>query len=248
MDGQATELNKTRLPQHLAIIMDGNGRWAKARGMMRTQGHHRGLEILRQTVRDVGELGIPNLTLYSFSSENWSRPQQEINDLMGLLKYFIRKDLAELHTENVKVRIIGRRDDLPDDIAPLIDEAESLTKDNTGLTLMIAFNYGSQDEIARCAAKLAQQAVEGEISPDDITPELIEKNLDTAGVPAPDMILRTSGEQRLSNFLMWQAAYAELVFIDCHWPDFNAQELHNAVAEYQSRDRRYGGVKEGAAS
>ena len=230
------------VPEHVAIIMDGNGRWAQARGLPRTEGHRRGVDAVRRAVRTAGEMGIKTLTLFSFSSENWSRPAGEVSDLMGLLKAFIRRDLADLHKEGVKVCVIGERDSLTDDIRPLIEEAERLTKDNTSTRLVVAFNYGGRDEIVRAAQKLAQRAVAGEIDPDGIDMTDFTNALDTGGWSDPDLIIRTSGEQRLSNFLLWQAAYSEFVFLDCLWPDFGAADMEKAVAEFNGRSRRFGGV------
>ncbi len=231
------------VPKHVAIIMDGNGRWAQARGLPRSQGHKKGVEAVRAAVRAAGELGITTLTLFSFSSENWSRPESEINDLMGLLKHFIRRDLADLHKENVRVCIIGARDNIPSDVLPLLEEAENLTSNNTATRLVIAFNYGARDEITRASKALAQRVVSGEISPGDINVNMMSAHLDTAGWKDPDLIIRTSGEKRLSNFLMWQAAYSEFVFLDCLWPDFTKAELEKALAEYASRNRRFGAVE-----
>ncbi len=236
------------VPRHVAIIMDGNGRWAERRGLARTQGHRKGVDAVRAAVRNAGEMGIKYLTLFSFSSENWSRPAQEVSDLMGLLKFFIRKDLAELHRENVRVRIIGERQGLPKDIGPLLDEAEKLTRNNNRLQLIIAFNYGARDEIARAVKKIVEAVSSGDLQIADIRPETISANLDTADIPDPDLIIRTSGEMRLSNFLMYQAAYAEFVFLDCHWPDFNRDEFARALSIYQSRNRRFGGLSANAAS
>ncbi|MBI1619534.1 isoprenyl transferase [Aquamicrobium sp. cd-1] len=229
-------------PEHIAIIMDGNGRWAKARGLPRIAGHRAGVEALRQTVRAAGDLGIEWLTVYAFSSENWSRPQSEISDLLGLLKTFIRRDLADLHKAGVRVRMIGARDGLAKDIRHLIEEAESLTANNKALNLLIAFNYGSRDEIVRATRAIANAVACGELRPEDVTQELIGKYLDTSFAPDPDLIIRTSGELRLSNFLLWQAAYAELVFMPCYWPDFGRNELLQAIDSYAARERRFGGV------
>ncbi len=230
------------VPVHVGVIMDGNGRWATARSLPRVEGHRRGVEALRRCVRAAREIGIRYLTIYSFSSENWSRPVGEVSELMGLLRRFLRHDLAELHSANVKVRIIGQRASLARDLCLMLDEAEELTRANTGLTLVVAFNYGSRQEIADAAARLAADAVAGRIRPEDITPDLLESHLSTAGIPDPDLIIRTSGEQRLSNFLMWQAAYAELVFLPIYWPEFDHAALLGAVQEYARRDRRFGGV------
>lgn len=228
-------------PAHVAIIMDGNGRWAKARGLPRLAGHRAGVEALRQAVRTASELGVQWLTVYAFSSENWSRPQAEVSDLMGLLKLFIRRDLAELHRSGVRVQIIGDRVGLQKDILLLLKEAETLTANNTAMTLVIAFNYGSRDEIVRAARKLAAEAVAGMIDPASIDADLFSARLDTVGIPDPDLIIRTSGELRLSNFLMWQAAYSELVFLPCFWPDFNRDRFVEAMQQFGERERRFGG-------
>jgi undecaprenyl diphosphate synthase len=233
-------------PRHVAIIMDGNGRWAAERGLPRGEGHRRGVEALRRAVRAVGELGIEILTIYSFSSENWSRPATEIRDLMGLLRRFIRNDLAELHKSNVRVRIIGERRDLEPEIGSLLMEAEELTRNNTGLLLVVAFNYGGRQEIARAAQRIASLVVAGALRPDDISADVVGKHLDAPDLPDPDLLIRTSGEQRLSNFLLWQSAYSELVFVPTYWPDFDRTTLENAIAEYRRRERRFGGLKASA--
>jgi undecaprenyl diphosphate synthase len=231
-----------REPEHVAIIMDGNGRWAQARGLPRFEGHRRGVEAVRRTVRSAIELGIPYLTIYGFSSENWSRPAEEVAMLMELLKRYIRNDLADLHRNDVKVRVIGLRAGLPADIAALLEEAETLTAANRGLTLVVAFNYGARQEIVEAARSLARQAAEGRLAPSAIDVALFARRLDAAGIPDPDLIIRTSGEQRLSNFLLWQAAYAELVFLPIHWPDFDHAAFQSALAQFAARERRYGGV------
>ena len=228
--------------RHVAIIMDGNGRWAAERGLPRGEGHRRGVDALRQTVRVVGEFGIQILTIFSFSSENWSRPAAEIRDLMGLLRRFVRNDLAELHKSNVRVRIIGERIGLDPDIDRLLQEAEDLTRDNDRLHLVVAFNYGSRQEIARAAQRLAGEVAEGKRDPSSIDADTLGRYLDAPEIPDPDLIIRTSGEQRLSNFLMWQAAYSELVFVPVHWPDFDKAALEGAIAEYARRERRFGGL------
>ncbi len=237
-----TRIGGFETPRHVAIIMDGNGRWAAARGLPRVEGHRRGVEALRKTVRAARELGIGYLTIFSFSSENWSRPKSEIMDLLGLLRRFVRNDLADLHKSNVRVRIIGERDDLDRDIRLLLEEAEDLTRSNSGLTLVVAFNYGARQEIARAARRLAQEVAAGRMAADAITPDLITRNLDAPDLPDPDVIIRTSGEQRLSNFLLWQAAYSELVFVPVNWPDFDRAALESAIAEYRRRERRFGGL------
>lgn len=229
-------------PRHIGIIMDGNGRWAAARSLPRFEGHRRGVEAVRKTVRAAGDLGVEYLTLYAFSSENWSRPAQEVSDLMGLLKRFIRNDLADLHRSNVRVRVIGARDTLAIDLKALLDEAEEVTRANTGLTLVIAFNYGSRQEIAQAARELARRALRGEIDVEAIDADALGAQLYTAGIPDPDLIIRTSGEKRLSNFLMWQCAYSELVFLPIHWPEFDRAALDAALAEYAARERRFGGL------
>jgi undecaprenyl diphosphate synthase len=230
------------VPRHVAIIMDGNGRWAAARGLPRVAGHRRGVEALRKTVRSASDLGISVLTIFSFSSENWSRPQSEIRDLLSLLRRFIRNDLAELHKSNVRVRIIGERQDLAHDIRSLLEEAEDLTRNNDGLALVVAFNYGARQEIARAARRLAAEVAAGRLAADAITPELLGSHLDAPDLPDPDLIIRTSGEQRLSNFLLWQAAYSELIFVSINWPDFDRAALEGAIAEYRRRERRFGGL------
>ena len=228
-------------PAHVAIIMDGNGRWAKARGLPRLAGHRAGVEALRQSVKTASRLGIEWLTVYAFSSENWSRPQAEVSDLLGLLKLFIRRDLAELHRSGVRVRVIGERDDLQPDIRMLLDEAESLTTGNRALNLVIAFNYGGRDEIVRAMRKIAADVEAGRISPASITQETVSEALDTNGIPDPDLVIRTSGEMRLSNFLLWQAAYSELIFLPCFWPDFTPEQFEDALRQFSVRERRFGG-------
>jgi undecaprenyl diphosphate synthase len=230
------------VPRHVAIIMDGNGRWAAARGLPRVEGHRRGVEALRKTVRAAGDIGIACLTLFSFSSENWQRPPSEVRDLMGLLRRFIRNDLAELHGSNVRVRVIGERADLDPSIRRLLEEAEDLTVNNDGLILVVAFNYGARDEIARAVRRIAEDVASGKLKPDAVTAELVGSRLDAPDLSDPDLIIRTSGEQRLSNFLLWQAAYSELVFTAVYWPDFDGAALEAAIEEYRRRERRFGGL------
>lgn len=230
------------VPAHVAIIMDGNGRWAKARGLPRFAGHHAGVEALRRTVRAAGDMGVEWLTVYAFSSENWSRPKSEVSDLMGLLKLFIRRDLAELHGNNVRIRVVGDRAGLAPDIVRLLEDAEALTKGNTRLNLVIAFNYGGRDEVLRAVRRVAEAAANGDLRPEDITANSFSDLLDTAFIPDPDVVVRTSGEMRLSNFLIWQAAYAELVFLPCFWPDFSEQHLAEALKTFSQRERRFGGL------
>ena len=231
-------------PTHVGIIMDGNGRWAKARGLPRFEGHRRGVEALRRTVRSAIEHDVRFLSIYSFSTENWRRPPDEVAMLMGLLKRFIRNDLAELHAAGVRVRIIGERVGLAADIRVLLDEAEALTRANVGLTLIVAFNYGSRQEIVAAARRLASEARQGLIDPDAIGEEDFAARLDTADIPDPDLIIRTSGEMRLSNFLLWQSAYAELVFMPILWPDFDDAAFVEALDRYAARERRFGAVVE----
>jgi len=229
-------------PVHVAIIMDGNGRWARARGLPRVAGHRRGAEAARGVVRSAGELGIRYLTLYSFSSENWKRPVEEVDDLMGLLRYYLRSEISELHGNGVRLRVIGDRARLPGDIVKLIEGAEALTSGNSAIDVCVALSYGSRDEIVTAARRLATEAAAGHLDPADIDDRLFANRLYTAGLPDPDLVIRTSGEQRLSNFLMWQAAYAEFVFVETLWPDFAKSDLEAAVREFHRRERRYGAV------
>ncbi len=233
-------------PAHVAIIMDGNGRWAQARGLPRFEGHWRGVEAVRRAVRSAIAHDVRYLTIYSFSSENWRRPPDEVAMLMGLLKRFIRNDLADLNRNDVRVRIIGERGNLAPDVAPLLVEAESLTKNNRGLTLTVAFNYGGRQEIVEAARRLAVDVRDGRVDASTISVEDLAERLDTAGLPDPDLIIRTSGEMRLSNFLLWQAAYAELVFLPILWPDFDEAAFVSALNQYAARDRRFGAVAEPA--
>jgi undecaprenyl diphosphate synthase len=230
------------VPRHVAIIMDGNGRWAAARGLPRAEGHRRGVEALRRTIRAAGEIGIKIVTIFSFSAENWSRPASEIGELMGLLRRFVRNDLAELHKSNIRVRVIGERTGLEPDIGLLLVEAEELTKNNDGLVLVVAFNYGARQEIVRAAQNIAAAVKQGDLSLADIDMSSFSRFLDAPDIPDPDLIIRTSGEQRLSNFLLWQAAYSELVFVPVYWPDFDRGTLESAIREYQQRERRFGGL------
>jgi undecaprenyl diphosphate synthase len=229
-------------PRHVGIIMDGNGRWARSRGLPRGEGHRRGVEALRRAVRYAGRRGIGYLTLFSFSSENWSRPEEEVQGLFNLLRIFVRRDLAELKGNNVHIRVIGERGSLPADIRGLIDEAERATSANTGLQMVVAFNYGAREEILRAARRLAERVADGSLRPEAIDHGTFEAALDTAGIPDPDLIIRTSGERRISNFLLWQAAYAEFVFLPVLWPDFGDAEFEAALQEFSTRERRYGGV------
>jgi undecaprenyl diphosphate synthase len=229
-------------PSHVAIIMDGNGRWARARGLPRAAGHRRGADAVRRTVRAAGELGIGYLTLYGFSSENWKRPADEVDDLMKLLRIYLRGEIADLHRNNVRLRVIGNRQRLAPDIISLIDHAEQQTAGNRGLTLVIALNYGGRDEITEAVRVLVDDVAAGRLSSDAITEARIAGSLTTVGIPDPDLIIRTSGEKRLSNFLLWQSAYSELLFLDVLWPDFAKADLEQAITEFHRRDRRYGAV------
>jgi undecaprenyl diphosphate synthase len=227
-------------PVHVAIIMDGNGRWANARGLPRTIGHQRGADAVRRTVVGAAELGIAYLTLYGFSSENWKRPAAEIDDLMALLRFYLRSEIAELHRNGVRVRVIGDRERLASDIVALIGEAEQRTSGNARLNLTVALSYGGRSEIALAARRLAEAARAGRLEPADIDEAAFASHLLTVGIPDPDLVIRTSGEKRISNFLLWQSAYAELVFLDRLWPDFTKDDLADAIREYHRRDRRYG--------
>ena len=233
---------RTEVPRHVAVIMDGNGRWAAQRGLPRTEGHRAGVTALRRIVRHCAVRGVAFLTLYSFSSENWKRPAAEVGFLMGLLERFVRHDLAEIHRQNVRVRMIGEREGLEPAILGLIEEGEALTRDNTGMTLVVAFNYGARNELARAMRQVGSEVERGHLAAEDICEERISAYLDTASFPDPDLIIRTSGEQRLSNFLLWQAAYAEFYFSEVFWPDFDETELDEAFAVFAARDRRFGGV------
>jgi undecaprenyl diphosphate synthase len=227
-------------PVHVAIIMDGNGRWAKQRSLPRTAGHRRGVEAVRETVKAAVDLGIAYLTLYGFSSENWNRPPTEVDDLMGLLRFYLRGEIAELHRQGVRVRSIGDRARLAPDIVRLIEEAEERTRGNARLNLTIALSYGGRDELLRAMRLIATDVAAGRLRPDAIDEAAVQQRLHTVDMPDPDLVIRTSGEQRISNFLLWQSAYAELVFDDCLWPDFGRENLRRAVEEYQRRERRYG--------
>ena len=219
-----------------------NNCMAAARGLPRVEGHRRGVEALRRTIRAASEIGIKFITIFSFSAENWSRPAKEVGELMGLLRRFIRNDLAELHRSGVRVRVIGERVQLDPEIGRLLVEAEELTKNNDGLTLVVAFNYGARQEITRAAQRIAEKVAKGGLTPAEITMETVSECLDAPEIPDPDLIIRTSGEQRLSNFLLWQSAYSELVFVPTYWPDFDRAALETAIREYQQRERRFGGL------
>jgi undecaprenyl diphosphate synthase len=230
-----------RVPRHVAIIMDGNGRWASARGLPRSEGHRRGVEAVRQTVKASIALGVKHLTLFSFSSENWTRPVDEVDFLFGLFRRYIRRDVADLHAAGVRVTVIGRREGLPTDIVAMFEEAEALTARNSTLELIFAFNYGARDELARAARAIARAAKAGTLDPETVDEAAVAAHLDTRAFPDPDLVIRTSGERRLSNFLLWQSAYAEFVFTPVFWPDFGVEALTAALEEFAQRSRRYGG-------
>jgi len=229
-----------QVPVHVAIIMDGNRRWARARGRPPVFGHQRGADAVRRAVEACGKLGVRYLTLFAFSSENWQRPEVEVTELMGLLRFYLRKEIENLHKNEIKLRVIGDRFRLDRDILRLIDNAEQLTAVHQNLELIIALNYGARDEIVRATRRLAEQVARGELPPEAIDHHHFAAALDTTGVPDPDLLIRTSGEQRVSNFLLWQLAYTEFVFLDIHWPDFAEEHLREAVDEYGRRERRYG--------
>lgn len=230
------------VPVHVAVIMDGNGRWASARGLPRAEGHRRGAEAARAVIKEAARLGVKYLTLFGFSSENWKRPAGEVTDLMGLLRLYLRKELASLHKQGVRFRVIGDRARLPGDVQDLIAAAEDRTRDNTGLNLVVALSYGGRAEIAAASRRLAEQVKAGTLDPADIDEDVFAGQLETVDLPEPDLLIRTSGEQRISNFLLWQCAYTEFVFTDTLWPDFGAQAFADAISEFQSRERRFGAV------
>ena len=227
-------------PLHVAIIMDGNRRWARSRGMPPAYGHRRGAEAVRRVVEACAKAGVRYLTLFAFSSENWARPAAEVGDLMDLLRVYLRRELAELCRNGVQLRVIGERAGLPPDIRSLIEETEAVSRDNQRVIVIMALNYGSRREIALAARRLAVEAQAGRLDPARIDEDLFAQHLSTAGIPDPDLLIRTSGEQRISNFLLWQLAYTELVFVPCSWPDFDEAKLHDALREYHRRERRYG--------
>ena len=232
------------IPEHVAIIMDGNGRWAKKRLMPRTYGHSEGAKAIERTCENADELGIKYLTVYAFSTENWKRSVEEVSTIMNIFRKYLVDSIERSNRNNMRVRIIGKREDLPEDIVEKMDNLEKATANNTGLQFSVAINYGGRDEITRAVRKLATKVSNHELAPEDITEEMISKNLDTWELPDPDLLIRTSGEQRLSNYLPWQLAYTEFYFTDVHWPDFNKEELIRAFEKYNKRERRFGGVTE----
>ena len=233
----------SNVPEHVAIIMDGNGRWAKSHGLPRTAGHKRGADAVKRVVEGAGKLGIRYLTLFGFSSENWSRPENEVRDLLKLLRHTLENDVTELHKQGIRLRVIGERMRLPADTVELIHNAETLTASNSRLMLTIALSYGGRQEIVAAARSLAADCIAGRCAPSDIDESMFGQRLFTADTPDPDILIRTSGEQRISNFLLWQIAYTELVFTETLWPDFDQTELEAAIADFRTRDRRYGAVK-----
>lgn len=239
-DVAACGLDRDRLPQHIAVIMDGNRRWARARGQPAIYGHRQGAEAVRRTVEGCVRLGVRFLTLYAFSSENWRRPAEEVGELMGLLRYYLQREVAALHENDIRLRVIGERTGLDPEIVALIERAEAETRDNGRLDLIVALNYGGRREILRAARILAGRAAAGSLDPALIDERLFESCLYTHGIPDPDLLIRTSGEQRISNFLLWQLAYTEFVFLDVPWPEFEERHLLGAIAEYARRERRYG--------
>lgn len=242
-------ISKNKNPRHVAIIMDGNGRWAKSRGLPRTAGHQRGIEAVKRAVAASAELGVEFLTLFGFSTENWNRPKEEVGELMRLLRFYLRSETADLHKNNVKLRVIGNREELDSDIVELIENTERLTSGNTKLTLVIALNYGGRQDILQAARQLSDFTwkQKRQLSRDEIN-ALMPQFLYTAGIPDPDLLVRTSGEQRISNFLIWSCAYTEFMFTETLWPDFDKSDLEAAMQEYQRRDRRFGAIKQGAKS
>ncbi|MNO11969.1 Isoprenyl transferase [compost metagenome] len=238
----SVDITEGSIPKHVAIIMDGNGRWARRRGLPRIVGHRNGMKAVKKATIAADELGISVLTLYAFSTENWKRPKEEVDFLMSLPQEFLALELDELIEKNVQVRMMGHTEDLPPHTYAAMEEAIERTKNNTGLILNFALNYGSRREIAESMKKIAVKIADGSIEPNDITEDMISSNMLTSDLPDPDLLIRTSGELRLSNFMLWQAAYSELWFTDIYWPEFGRQHLYEAVAEYQRRTRRYGGL------
>lgn len=243
MDNLKYDIDLEKMPTHIAIIMDGNGRWAKSRFLPRTAGHKAGVETIRRVVKEADRLGVKYLTLYAFSTENWKRPKLEVDALMNLLVTYLKNEIDELHKNNVKLTAVGDFEKLTEACVKELHSAMDKTKDNTGVHLNLALNYGGRNDIREAVVEIAKEYKDGKISLDDITEETIKKHLSTGEIPDPDLVIRTSGEQRLSNFLLWDVAYSEFYYTDIHWPDFDGEELEKAVYSYQKRDRRFGGVK-----
>lgn len=236
------ELDMNNIPKHIAIIMDGNGRWAQARNLPRSLGHKAGVETIRRVIKEADKLGVKYMTFYAFSTENWKRPKDEINALMKLLVQYLRKELDELHENKVCIKVLGDISRLPNECISEINRAVEKTKDNTGIVMSMALNYGGRDEIIRGIKKLIIDEKEGKINIDDINKDMFNNYLYTANMPDPDLIIRPSGEQRLSNFLLWQCAYSEFWYSNINWPDFNEKDLRKAIFDFQKRNRRYGGI------
>lgn len=236
------EEKEYKIPAHVAIIMDGNGRWAKKRGLPRTAGHAQGARVVEQILEDADHMGIRYLTVYAFSTENWTRPDAEVKALMNLLRTYMKTSLTKCAKNNVRIRVIGDKSRLDEDLQKSIANLEESTKENTGIGFQIAINYGARDEMRRAVQKLARKVQDGVLAPEDITEDAISQELDTAGIPDPDLLIRTCGEERLSNFLMWQLSYSELYFTDAAWPDFTKEELEKAIDAYNHRERRFGGL------
>jgi undecaprenyl diphosphate synthase len=236
-------LDKERIPSHIAIVMDGNGRWAAKRSLPRLAGHNAGMGVLKEIVKSCSSLGVGHLTVYAFSTENWKRPEEEVGGIFRILVAYVEKELAELHQNNVRVTVLGDYSALPREAVIKLDEALDRTKENTGLAFHIALNYGSRDEILQGIRSLANEVRDGRLNVEEIDAQKLSEHLYTKGIPDPDLVIRTSGEKRLSNFLLWQSAYSEFVFTDVYWPDFTPAHLDAAIEEYQGRSRRFGGVK-----
>ncbi|TPW33027.1 isoprenyl transferase [Martelella alba] len=242
-----TKYPNDTVPEHVAIIMDGNGRWANGRGFKRIIGHRKGVDAVKVAVESARDAGVGYLSLFAFSSENWKRPKDEVDSLMGLITVFIRRELANYHRQNIRFRMIGDKSGLSDVVVSALDDAEEMTRNNTGLTVIVAVNYGGRAEIARAVKAIAEDVAAGRLKAEDVGEDAIAARLDTFGIPDPDLIIRTSGEQRLSNFMLWQAAYSEFLFLPCLWPDFSRETFLSALETYARRDRRFGSVVEQAA-
>ena len=240
-ENESFQLNPEKMPKHVAIIMDGNGRWAKKRGLPRTAGHKQGCVTVEQTVEDAARLGIRYLTVYGFSTENWKRSAEEVGAIMDLLRFYLKNYFKKFVKDNIRMHVIGEKSRLDTDIQKAIAEIEDLSREKNGMTVHVALNYGGRDELRRAVTKIARETADGTLSPDAITEDTISDALDTAGTPDPELMIRTSGEERISNFLLWQIAYSEFFFSDTLWPDFDKKELERAIYYYQNRERRFGG-------
>ncbi len=244
MDKEDSIINKNNIPKHIAIIMDGNGRWAKAHSLPRIAGHKEGIDSVRAITKKCGDIGVKHLSLYTFSSENWSRPIKEVKALMGLLLLTIRREIKDLNKNNVRLTTIGNMGDLPDDARKGMEEGLKITENNSGLNLILALSYGGRQEILKMVQSIARKAINGEIEPEKLSEGDIVNELDTAKIPDPDLLIRTGGDQRISNFLLWQIAYSEIYVTDTYWPEFKEKELLDAVADFQDRERRFGRISE----